>query len=418
MRGYDYNTALSVFYITYIVFEIPCNAACKYIGPGWFLPAVTLAFGITSIATAFVQSFSALCGVRALLGVFEAGMMPGIAYYLSRWYRRSELTFRISLFIVSAALAGAFGGLLASAIVKLPSFGSLHTWRMIFAIEGIVTIVIALAAFALLTDRPESAIWLTPADKALAVARLKAERIGTTELVDSFSKAKIRRGILNPVVLPTSAIFLLNSITVHGASFFLPSIVGTLYPDRSVTQQQLLTVPPYVVGATGCVVLSYASWRLERRGIFMICVAPLAVIGYALFLAPSTSASVRYGAIFLPFFGMFAYGPFTNAHVAANVVSDTARASAIATNVMFGNIGGLASTWAYIAKDAPRYNIGNGLNIASQALMFVIAVVLYFWIKQDNKKRAERDVQGALEGKSLQEIQDMDWQHPGFRWHN
>jgi len=136
MHGYDYNTALSVFYITYIVFEIPCNAACKWLGPGWFLPAVTLAFGVTSIATAFVQSFRALCGVRCLLGVFEAGMMPGIAYYLSRWYRRSELTFRISLFILSAALAGACGGLLASAILELDSFGALRSWRMIFAIEG------------------------------------------------------------------------------------------------------------------------------------------------------------------------------------------------------------------------------------------------------------------------------------------
>src|SRR5699024_2217000 len=109
--------------------------------------------------------------------------------------------------------------------------------------------------------------------------------------------------------------------------------------------------------------------------------APLAVLGYALFLAPGTGATTRYGAIFLPFFGMFAYGALTNAHVAANVVSDTARASAIATNVMFGNIGGLASTWAYIQKDAPRYNIGNGLNLAAQASMFLIALGLYFWIR-------------------------------------
>lgn len=136
MRGYDYNAALSVFYISYIFFEIPCNAACKWVGPGWFIPAITLAFGICTICTAFVQSFSALCGVRFLLGIFEAGMMPAIVYFLSRWYRRSELTFRVSLFIVSASLAGAFGGLLASAILRLDSFGSVRSWRMIFAIEG------------------------------------------------------------------------------------------------------------------------------------------------------------------------------------------------------------------------------------------------------------------------------------------
>jgi MFS family permease len=79
-----------------------------------------------------VHNFSAICGVRFLLGIFEAGMLPGIAYYMSRWYRRSELAFRLSLYIVMAPLAGAFGGLLASGILKLSHFGSLHQWRMIF----------------------------------------------------------------------------------------------------------------------------------------------------------------------------------------------------------------------------------------------------------------------------------------------
>ena len=104
---------------------------CKYIGPGWFIPATSLGFGIASIGTAFVHNKAAISGVRFLLGVFEAGMLPGIAYYLSRWYRRSELAFRLSLYIVMAPLAGAFGGLLASGILKLSHFGSLHTWRMV-----------------------------------------------------------------------------------------------------------------------------------------------------------------------------------------------------------------------------------------------------------------------------------------------
>jgi MFS family permease len=79
MTGYDYNTLLSVFYIGYIIFEIPSNIACKLVGPGWFLPTLTVSFGICSVGTAFVHSFSSSCGVRFLLGVFEAGLLPGIA---------------------------------------------------------------------------------------------------------------------------------------------------------------------------------------------------------------------------------------------------------------------------------------------------------------------------------------------------
>lgn len=104
--------------------------ACKWIGPGWFIPAISLGFGCMTVAFAFVRTLSAACGVRFLLGLFEAGMLPGIAYYMSRWYRRAELAFRLSMYIVMAPLAGAFGGLLASAILKLDHFGSTHRWEM------------------------------------------------------------------------------------------------------------------------------------------------------------------------------------------------------------------------------------------------------------------------------------------------
>lgn len=136
MHGFDLNVALSIFFISYILFELPANLLCKKMGPGWFIPTAILGFGLFTILTGLVHSFSALCGIRFMLGVFEGGIMPALVYYLSRWYTHSELTFRVSFFIASASLAGAFGGLLASAILTIPHLGSLHSWRMIFVIEG------------------------------------------------------------------------------------------------------------------------------------------------------------------------------------------------------------------------------------------------------------------------------------------
>lgn len=89
--------------------------------------------------TGFATNFSNAAAIRFLLGVFESGMLPGIAYYLSRWYRKAELGFRLALYIVMAPLAGAFGGLLASGILKLPPMGRIHTWQQLFVIEGIIT---------------------------------------------------------------------------------------------------------------------------------------------------------------------------------------------------------------------------------------------------------------------------------------
>jgi MFS family permease len=246
LKGYDYNRVLSVFYISYIIFEIPANMACKWVGPGWFIPLISLGFGVCSICTAFVDNIHSASGVRFLLGMFEAGMLPGIAYYLSRWYRRSELAFRLSLYIVMAPLAGAFGGLLASGILKLSHFGSLHRWRMIFGIEGIITCGLSLIAFFTLTDRPATARWLSQEEKDLAIARVKSERVGTTEVLDKLDVRKVLLGIFSPVTLSTAFIFLLNNITVQGLAFFLPTIVKTIYPEDSVVSQQLHTVPPYV----------------------------------------------------------------------------------------------------------------------------------------------------------------------------
>ncbi|KAJ5773750.1 hypothetical protein N7457_008646 [Penicillium paradoxum] len=413
--GYDYNGVLSIFFISYILFEIPSNIMCKWVGPGWWLPAMTLGFGICSVATAFVNDIHSISGVRFLLGMFEAGLLPGIAYYMSRWYRRSELAFRLSLYIVMAPLAGAFGGLLASGILKLDHFGSLHSWRMIFAIEGIVTVGIAVVAFFTLTDRPETARWLTQEEKDLAIARVKSERVGTTEVLDKLDVTKTLRGIFSPTTLTSAFVFLLNNITVQGLGFFAPTIVKSIYPNDTVVSQQLHTVPPYIVGAFFTLLFPFLSWRLDNRLLFFIVSPPFMVIGYIMFLA-SEDSMVRYGATFLIAAGAFALGALCTATSSANVISDTARSSAIGTTVMFGNIGGLISTWSFLPFDGPNYHIGNGLNLATSATTLLVGAGLWAFMKWDNQRRERIDVRSALAGLSQKQIQDMDWRNPAFRW--
>ncbi|KAL2147517.1 hypothetical protein VTI28DRAFT_8772 [Corynascus sepedonium] len=415
LKNYDYNALLSIFYISYILFEIPSNIACKWIGPGWFIPAISLGFGVVSLATAFVNNFAQAAGVRFLLGVFEAGMMPGIAYYLSRWYRRSELTFRLSLYIVMAPMAGAFGGLLASGILTLDHVGGVTSWRMIFVVEGIITIGLSVISFLTLTDRPETARWLTQEEKELALARVKSERVATTEVLDRMDSKKLIKGVLSPVTLSTSFMFLLNNITVQGLAFFAPTIVRTIYPDKSTVMQQLFTVPPYVVGGFFTLVLPLLSWYLDRRQIIMIMSTPLVIVGYSMFLG-TTNSSARYAATFLLSSSLFAVGPLSNSQVSANVVSDTARSSAIGLNVMMGNVGGLIATWSYLPWDGPNFPIGNGLNLAACCTVLIISTVTLFWMKWDNHKREGRSVEEELAGMSTQEIQDLDWKHPAFRW--
>jgi sugar phosphate permease len=314
-----------------------------------------------------------------------------------------------------APLAGAFGGLLASGILTLDHFGSLHSWRMIFGIEGIITIGLSLISFFTLTDRPETARWLTQEEKDLAIARVKSERVAQASVLDTPDRKKLWLGFWNPMVQLTAFVFLLNNITVQGLAFFTPTIVGTIYPKKTTIQKQLFTVPPYVLGAVFVLTFSFASWRFDRRTIFIIATAPFTMVGYILFLA-SHEARVRYAASFLSAISCFALGPLANAQASAMVVSDTSRSIAIGTNVMYGNIGGLIATWSYLPFDGPDYPIGNGLNLAAASLILIASTLQLLWMKWDNKRRGKRDVETELQGLTRTEIESLEWKHPGWRW--
>lgn len=314
-----------------------------------------------------------------------------------------------------APLAGAFGGLLASGILTLDHFGSVQSWRMIFAIEGIITMGLGLIAFVTLTDRPETARWLSQEEKALAIARIQSERVATTEVLDKIDVPKTLRGILCPVTLLTSLIILLNNITVQGLAFFAPTIARTIYPDSSVIAQQLYTVPPYVVGAFFTVLFPFLSWRWDHRMVFFVACPPLMVAGYIMSLG-STSAMVRYGATFLIASGAFSLGALCSANASNNVLSDTARSSAIGTTVMIGNIGGLIATWSFLPFDAPDYPIGNGLNLATSTTTIILGASLWLWIVWDNGRPQKVDASHFLAGLSQKQVEDLDWRNPAFRW--
>jgi hypothetical protein len=126
-------------------------------------------------------------------------------------------------------------------------------------------------------------------------------------------------------------------------SFFCPTIVKSIYPNAGVITQQLYTVPPYIVGAFCILAASYASWKLDKRSIFIIMIAPMVTAGYIIFLT-TRDTTARYVALFLVASTAFIAGPLTHGQVSANVVSDSARNMAIAKNMFLGNIGSLVST--------------------------------------------------------------------------
>lgn len=415
-KSYDFNILLTAFYAAYAAFEIPSTTLTKMLGPGRWIPLMAFLFGLLSLANAFVTNFGSAVAVRFLLGVAEAGMLPSITYYLSRWYKKDELVFRLGLYLVAAPSAGAFGGLLASGILKIPHMGSVKSWEMIFLIEGLITMVIAIVGYFTLTDSFRTARWLTEDEKRFLEARLKSELVGQKELVDTTRRKLFWKGITSTTSLCCALMFLLDNIAVQGTAVFLPTVVRGLFPapKYTVIDQQLLTVPPNIAGAISTLAFAYCSAKFRIRSAFIISGSLLMTLGYAMLLA-SRNLHVRYAASFFATSGAFTQGALLPAYAAVNANNDSERTGAIAVTVFLGNIGGLISTWSYLPKNAPNFIPGNALNFAGGVAMVLICLGLVSWQRWENRQRDTGKRDSRLEGLSEDEIQLLGSDHPQFR---
>ena len=139
MTGDQYLTGLTLYFVGYVLFEVPCNVVLKMWTPRMWLPTLTLVWGIVSTLMGVTQNYAGFLAVRFFLGVSESGLFPGIVYYLSMWYKREERHYRVALFFSAAALAGAFGGILAWGIAHMRGVGGYSGWRWIFILVCLPT---------------------------------------------------------------------------------------------------------------------------------------------------------------------------------------------------------------------------------------------------------------------------------------
>lgn len=123
MQGQDYNIALFIFFIPYILLEVPSNIIIKKVAPSTWLCCIMLLWGICTVGQGLVRNFAGLVALRFLLGIFEAGLVPGAVYLISMWYKRFELQWRLSVFFCASIIAGAFGGLFAYALAHMDGVG-------------------------------------------------------------------------------------------------------------------------------------------------------------------------------------------------------------------------------------------------------------------------------------------------------
>ncbi|OJD30311.1 mfs transporter [Diplodia corticola] len=386
MTGNQYLTSLTLYFIGYVLFEIPCNVILKRTTPKIWLPTLTLVWGIVSTLMGITQNLSGFFAVRFFLGVAESGLFPGVVFYLSMWYKRRERVYRVALFFSAASLAGAFGGILAYGIGKMKGVGNLNGWRWIFIIEGLLTIVVSLLAYLFIANYPSTAPFLTPKQRARISARLTADSDATA--AEPFSWSPVARCLRDPKCWLYGLAFHTLSLPLYTLSLFLPTIIKSL--GYTAARAQLLTVPPYALATLLTVLAAAASQRLDARAPFILASAACAAAGYAVLLAnrdPVARPGVSYLGTFLAAAGIYPATALALAWPAMNVAGQTKRATACALQISVGNLGAVLGTQLYRPATAPRYVLGHAVALGYMVANLGVVSVLWWVLVRENRRR-------------------------------
>lgn len=351
LKSSEFNWGLSVFFVGYVMWQVPSNFLLKNWGASKLLPLITIIWAVITICLSFVKTGPQLILVRFLLGVAEAGLFPGILYYLTLWYTKTELALRISIFFGAATLASAFSGLFAASLVLLDSKLGLHGWQWIFIVEGSATVVIGIVSIFALPDGPGNAWFLTAEERKIGKARVETDTNSNPVTISDVVAV-----LTDWKTWFFSLVFFSGGIAFHSTALFLPSIVNGL--GFSKLTSQLCSAPPYFLSFICLTLNGLHSDRTCERGYHAAFPLFCGAVGY-LGLLVFQDIVLEYCAICFTVGLMIANIPITLSWASNNFTDSSRRAIALAFINCLGNVGGFIAGQIYQDSDRPRYVRGH-----------------------------------------------------------
>ncbi|KAH8676100.1 major facilitator superfamily domain-containing protein [Xylariales sp. PMI_506] len=405
-----YNAALTIFFVSYAVFEPLTNILLKRLRPSIFIPIIMFFWGCCMLGMGFVHDWSGLMAARWFLGLAEAGLFPGINYYLSCWYKRSEFGVRAAIFFSAAALSGSFGGLLAAAIQKMDGLSGKPGWAWIFILEGLLTIVFAIGSFWMVHDFPDDAKFLSEPDRVRVIRRLKLDQQSSAEH-EEFKMTYLWASLKDWKMWLGMVIYMGCDMPLYAFSLFLPTIVQQLGWTNTI-QAQLMSVPPYAAATVLTVSIGYIADRTRQRGLCNIIVSALGIIGFAMLIG-AEDPKVKYAGTFLGALGIYPCIANTITWVANNVEGVYKRGVVLGFVIGWGNLNGIVSSNIYFSS--PKFYQGHGVVLAYMSIfLFGGSILMTTLLRIENKKRRDGKRDHWIQGKNPQEIEALGDKRPDF----
>ncbi|KAL9612470.1 MAG: hypothetical protein Q9167_002942 [Letrouitia subvulpina] len=357
MTGNQYLTGLTIYFVGYVLFEVPSNVVLKCTSPKIWLPTLTLAWGIVATLMGVTQSFGGFLAVRFFLGITEGGLFPGVVFFLSMWYKRRERAVRVAFFFSAVSVAGAFGGILAY--------------------EGLLTVLVSAASYYFITDYPRHANFLSDPERRFIHARLQADCDASQ--LEGFDWAQVAAALRDP------------KCWLYGLGFHTLSLpLARLHRRAGPAAHRAALRSRHVHDASASVPFRASSPQgpagpRRRLGLR---------IGYIVLLsAPASGAS--YAGTILAAAGIYPSVAIVLAWPANNVSGQTKRATANAMQISIGNLGAVLGTQLYREHDGPRFFVGHGFALGYMLANMVVVSVLWLVLSREGKSGRGMMIRGG-----------------------
>src|SRR5271165_755864 len=274
MSAATFGFAVGMFYWGYFIFEVPSNVILEKVGARIWIARIMITWGIFAGLTAVVTSATGFAVVRFLLGVAEAGFFPGIILYFTYWFPSRHHARIVSGFMIGLPVAVAVGAPISTGLLGLDGLFGLRGWQIMYIAEALPTILLGIATFFVLTDRPEQARFLTQPERDWLTRTLAAER----QAKDAVRVFNLWHGLYNPKVLLLSLNYIGIVTASLGVLIFVPQIIKSLGHFSNMTVGWL-TMIPYICGTIAMLAWGRLSDRRRERRWHLLVACAVAAVG-------------------------------------------------------------------------------------------------------------------------------------------
>ena len=369
-----YGTGAGIFFLGYALCDLPSSLILRRIGTRIWIARIMISWGVVSACMVWVESPRSFYLLRFLLGVAEAGFVPGMLLYLTFWFPSHERARAVAKFMTATSLAGVVGGPLSSALLKLNGVAGLSGWQWLFLFEGVPTILVGFSVLFVLKDGPDAADWLKPEEKMW----LKSELTRDQQLYGAAQHHNLLDAFELPAVWVLAGVYIVIQIGVYIVNLWMPLILSGLAHNGSGDSSLIAryATVPYLLAAILTVVVGWSSDRWnERRGHLACCMA-LAAVGFA-WAARAESISVALWAMSLVAVGLWStMGPFWA--LMTRMVGGAAAAGGVAIITAVGAFGGFLGPYVTGRLRDVTHSFAGGLyligGLAAGAAMLSLAV--------------------------------------------